>query len=634
MSNFLFQGAISVIMTIKEIKKRHSLAEVANKLGLKVKRSSGTEAIKCPNPAHDDKTPSCVFMHDINMFECKSCGVKGDIIELFQLVTGCTKKEAIDSIEPNSYKEKFIAPKVITPEEYIKQRKITPETIKKFDIRVLLDKIVYPIPTGYKKRLFGQEDKWKTTEGTKECLFKTKEASAEVILCEGEIDAIKLWQETGLSIWTSTAGAGSFDEKFIPEFSHLKKIYIAYDNDEAGKKGAEKVADLLGRERCYFIKIPEYAGKDINDYFLWGHTADDFLNLMAEAEWGKEKLAIIDWEYLSRIKFPKDEWYINKFIPKTGFTLLVGESNSGKSFLTLFMAKCIKEDSKFLDKYKTSPAKILFIDKENGLRRIQKRLNGLNCSPTKDILFLKYPEKFSLDDKEFVQYLTDYIEENNINIIVCDSLIDFLLGEENSSGDTSKLFNTLRNISTSVVWLIVHHSNKPVPMMKSTASHRTRGSSNIMAQVDYQFYIEKDPDNQSLFVLSQGKARDAELMKQTEIEFVVKNEEVTSIRFKREIESEVKQLEQAQETVNEFIKMQTEPLSRAEIALMPDCAEIGKRMLSEVLRILEEKRIVGSRKITGKGNTKHYYSLLKNDEKTPEENPNKHPNKTRRSNGH
>lgn len=606
-------------MTIEEIKKNHSLAEVARNLGLKVKKTSGTESIKCPNPTHNDKKPSCVLMHDINRFKCKSCGVTGDIIDLFQLVTGCSKKEAINSIEPSFFKEKFTPSKEITPQEYIEQRKITPETIKKFDIRILIDKIVYPIPTGYKIRLFGKgKDKWKTTAGTKECLFKTQEASSEVILCEGEIDSIKLWQETKLPVWTTTAGAGSFNEQFVSEFLHLKKIYIAYDNDKPGKDGAEKVADILGRDRCFFVNVPEHAGKDWCDFFKWGYSGNDFKKLLVEAEWGLDKFSIINWKKLLTLKFPEQEWLIEKFLPRTGFTLLVGEEASGKSFLSLNMAKCLIEKTKFLGQFEVfNSPKILFIDKENGLRRIQRRLKGMKCKPSSKILFLKHPSHFTLENQSFIEYVTKYVEDNKVRIIVIDSLIDILTGNENDSKDIAVFFNDLRKISSSICWLIIHHSNKPVFFGTRNISQRTRGSSNIIAQVDNQFYLERNPKNPKLFTIAQGKSRDFEPLPKIEIEFKSSEDgkNMEEIRYLGEVKDEIKKAEEAKENVLSVVK-QTNNLTKKEI--YQEVLKIQRVSFNTINKqiILLEKDMF----INGKGKPKRYYFV-------PEEKPkNNHTN--------
>lgn len=51
---------------------------------------------RCPDPAHDDVTPSASI--DATGWHCHACGSKGDVIALVQLVTGCTFGEAADTV--------------------------------------------------------------------------------------------------------------------------------------------------------------------------------------------------------------------------------------------------------------------------------------------------------------------------------------------------------------------------------------------------------------------------------------------------------------------------------------------------------------------------------------------------------
>ena len=88
----------------------------------------------------------------------------------------------------------------------------------------------------------------------------------EVYLTEGELDAITLSQAGIENVISGTTGAGSFDPEWIDQLKRFKKIYIVYDSDEAGQKGARAVAKRLGYNRCFNVELPD--GQDPNDFFL------------------------------------------------------------------------------------------------------------------------------------------------------------------------------------------------------------------------------------------------------------------------------------------------------------------------------------------------------------------------------
>ena len=98
---------------------------------------------------------------------------------------------------------------------------------------------------------------------------KALEASKEIILCEAFIDAIKAWQE-GFRNVTSARGTEGFTDEMLEAFARhgVEKVLIAFDRDEAGDRGAEKVAGKLMARGigCYRVLFPHKM--DLNEYAL------------------------------------------------------------------------------------------------------------------------------------------------------------------------------------------------------------------------------------------------------------------------------------------------------------------------------------------------------------------------------
>jgi DNA primase len=95
------------------------------------------------------------------------------------------------------------------------------------------------------------------------------QASKEIILCEALIDALTFWC-AGYRNVTASYGVEGFTDDHLSAFKKYgtERILIAYDRDEPGERGAEKVAELLmaaGME-CYRIQFPK--GMDANEYAL------------------------------------------------------------------------------------------------------------------------------------------------------------------------------------------------------------------------------------------------------------------------------------------------------------------------------------------------------------------------------
>src|SRR5207247_2881520 len=67
---------------------------------------------------------------------------------------------------------------------------------------------------------------------------------SQIIICEGEFDRLVL-EAQGFIAVTSTGGAGVFRREWATELQKIPSLYICYDRDEAGTRGAERVASIM-----------------------------------------------------------------------------------------------------------------------------------------------------------------------------------------------------------------------------------------------------------------------------------------------------------------------------------------------------------------------------------------------------
>ena len=112
-------------------------------------------------------------------------------------------------------------------------------------------------------------------------------ASKEIILCESLIDALTFWCAGHRNV-TASYGVNGFtkDHRAAFERHGTKRVYIAYDGDEAGNKAAVKLsAELIetGVE-CFRVEFPK--GMDANEYALKVTPATKSLGvLLNRASW-------------------------------------------------------------------------------------------------------------------------------------------------------------------------------------------------------------------------------------------------------------------------------------------------------------------------------------------------------------
>jgi DNA primase len=106
-------------------------------------------------------------------------------------------------------------------------------------------------------------------------------ASKDVILCEALIDALTFWC-AGYRNVTTSYGVNGFNDYHREAFRKhgTRRVYIAYDRDEAGEKAATKHAEELieiGIE-CFRVQFPK--GQDANQYACMTQPAAKALGVL------------------------------------------------------------------------------------------------------------------------------------------------------------------------------------------------------------------------------------------------------------------------------------------------------------------------------------------------------------------
>jgi hypothetical protein len=119
----------------------------------------------------------------------------------------------------------------------------------------------------------------------------------EIIFVEGEADALSCLSN-GVANVVGVPGASMKKATWIEALDKVapEKIYILYDNDKAGMKGAQELASRIGIERVWRLKLPAFTvvddatgterpGKDVNEWFTkGGGTLEVFEQIKADAE--------------------------------------------------------------------------------------------------------------------------------------------------------------------------------------------------------------------------------------------------------------------------------------------------------------------------------------------------------------
>lgn len=107
----------------------------------------------------------------------------------------------------------------------------------------------------------------------------------EIIITEGEYDAMAVYQATGRHAVSLPNGCRSLPVEVLPMLERFETVYLWMDNDAAGREGADIFAKKIGIKRCLLVQptasdvedgkpIP----KDANEALLLGLDLNQIIN--------------------------------------------------------------------------------------------------------------------------------------------------------------------------------------------------------------------------------------------------------------------------------------------------------------------------------------------------------------------
>lgn len=175
------------------------------------------------------------------------------------------------------------------------------------------------------------------------------------------------------------------------------------------------------------------------------------------------------------------QFYIENFIPKSSIILITAAPGLYKTWLALYIAKCIATGEACL-KNNCERAVVYYFDKENPKSLIVNRLKKVGTNENMKI----WGTWNKMDAPNLDGDISAYKELATDGVVmIFDSLIRFHSGDENSSADMSEIMSALRTLSsTGASIIVIHHKGK--------SESGYRGSSDILAGVDICYTLSKE----------------------------------------------------------------------------------------------------------------------------------------------
>lgn len=271
---------------------------------------------QCFSPDHDDTDPSLQVNLKTGQYQCLGCKIKGNALTYWTMFggengTGASRQELFKEYGGSEEGQKEDEPKAVISWEQVnkyhhdlvstsgryayvtKVRGVSIEVLKaksigfngkRYTIPVVVDGEIVNIRRYDPNAVAKMKNMAGHGEGR---LYNAEvlETSDTVVICEGEWDCLLLLSH-GVPAVTNTSGAGYWKLEWSA-MMESKHVYICYDVDDAGRLGANKVAQSVQKYAAdvHMVTLPldeaEYPHGDIGDYFMKaGYKAEDFRRLI------------------------------------------------------------------------------------------------------------------------------------------------------------------------------------------------------------------------------------------------------------------------------------------------------------------------------------------------------------------
>lgn len=253
---------------------------------------SANSEVKVVCPFHDDSDPSMHINTEKGLFNCFVCGAGGTEIDFISKIEGISLGDAHAlkaELSTSPYRDWDLIqyPNLIADPVFIQKvydMGLSDKTIN--DLKLGVEEIrghkvlAFPVffngalvdvrrynfdKTSLPKLLANPSSKPKNGYVIPYDLWK--DDSRETYLMEGEKD-MAIARELGLNAITLTGGAKALPNKFVLNAFKDREITICYDNDEAGREGAQSVGEFLKPrvKSVHTVNIGELVSKDRGDF--------------------------------------------------------------------------------------------------------------------------------------------------------------------------------------------------------------------------------------------------------------------------------------------------------------------------------------------------------------------------------
>lgn len=212
------------------------------------------------------------------------------------------------------------------------------------------------------------------------------------------------------------------------------------------------------------------------------------------------------------------EFLIPGFLPRQSLGITFGAEGSLKSMFLLDMCLCMALGIPWLEPlanidalneaFPTKPARVLWLDFDNGRRRMNKRLaaflRAYHAPLDTPIAYVTVPiQRLDMSKRDHALSLVEVVERKRADFLVIDNLLLVASGAEENSSEMAEVMNGFRTLNehTGVTTQIIHHQRKSNSSTDGVRRGETlRGHSSIAAACDVITHVDRKEGSDAITV--------------------------------------------------------------------------------------------------------------------------------------
>lgn len=344
----------------------------------------------------------------------------------------------------------------------------------------------------------------------------------EIFIVEGE-KKVDMLRAMGVPATCNHGGAGKFPESLVQWFAGAK-VVILPDNDKAGQNHANLIARRLDgvSKSLKVLDLPGLPPKGgVDDWLPAGGDADQLYRLAAQAKTAEptyeSKFGAVRWADFDA-PGPSYEYMIKGILTEREISMLLGESQSGKSFVAIDIAMAVARGVPWFGRQVRRGGVIYQAgESATGVRRRRfpaYRQNFAVAHEPLDVVLLEKPVDFYSSDEQVDQFIDECKYwgsrfKDPLKLIIIDTFNKATPGaNENDGKDMGMVLARCDRVrvETGAHVMLVHHLN--------AGGTKARGHTSLFGNVENVITVRKtegtDSNNRKVREWVLSKAKDGE----------------------------------------------------------------------------------------------------------------------------